>query len=70
MVILDQIRRLVERLAPAPICDACIADRLNIALSDDLRARIGELAGDHGFHRARDTYALCDASGPVLYKSI
>lgn len=63
---LFSVRRLVERLAPAPICDACIAGRLEIDLTDDLRATLGELAVERGFDRGRDHCSLCDQPGAVL----
>lgn len=65
-VMLPSIRRLVERLAPAPVCDDCIADRLELALTIDLRAALGELAVERGFDRDRDHCSLCDQERPVL----
>ena len=62
------VRRLVERLAPAPVCDDCIADRLDLRLSDDLRATLGELAVERGFDRERDQCGLCDQPRIVLRK--
>ncbi|MBB6125402.1 hypothetical protein [Sphingobium subterraneum] len=68
MVILVNIRRLVERLKPAPICDACVAERLEIGVSDTLRAGIGELAGERDYQRERSRCSLCDTEGMAIRK--
>ncbi len=60
------VRRLIERLAPAPVCASCIADRLSLPLTDDLRATLGELAVERGFDRERDHCSLCDKEGTVI----
>jgi hypothetical protein len=67
-VILDQIRRFIAQLAPAPVCDGCIAERLEIVPSDELRSYIGELAGTRDYRRERDSCSLCGSTGPVLRK--
>jgi len=58
---IDDVRKLIERLAPSPVCDDCIAQRLSLA--DRLEASIaaGELAGTSQFERRRDTCTLCDS---------
>lgn len=66
----DTIRRLVERLAPAPICDTCIAGRLGMASSDEFRASLGELSVERGFSRERDQCSLCDEDGPVIRRQL
>ncbi len=60
------VRRLVERLAPEPVCDVCVADRLSLQLTDDLRATLGELAVERGFDRERDRCSLCGEERPVI----
>lgn len=67
-VMLDTIRRLVERLSPAPICGACIARHLDLAVDDSLHADLGELAVERGFDRERGPCSLCDEHGPVILK--
>lgn len=66
--ILNQIRRFIGQLAPAPVCDGCIAERLDIAPSDELRSYVGELAGTGGYRRERDDCSLCGSPGPVIRK--
>jgi hypothetical protein len=66
--ILNQIRRLVLRLAPAPVCDGCIARQLNLTASDEFRSCIGELAAERDCRRERDACALCKVQSPVLRK--
>ena len=62
------VRRLVERLAPAPVCDACVAERLALPVNDALHAVLGELAVERGFDRERAPCALCERAGPVILK--
>jgi hypothetical protein len=63
------VRRLVERLAPAPVCENCIADRLSLALTDDLRAALGALTAERGFGRQRDHCSLCDEERAVISRA-
>lgn len=65
---LMSVRRLVERLAPAPICDACVAERLTLPVNDELHAVLGELAVERGFDRERAPCSLCERAGPVTRK--
>ena len=58
----DQIRRMIERLAPKPICDDCIADRLELADWQGVTQASRELAGQDGFERARDRCTICGLS--------
>ena len=64
--LLDQVRALIERLSPAPICDDCITERL--ALSDRQHAsqKTRELTGDHGFERIVAPCAICGATKTVI----
>lgn len=66
--VLDQVRTLVERLSPAPICDDCIADRLGIGVRQHANHKTRELAGSHGFERRKDTCSMCGASKLVIGK--
>jgi hypothetical protein len=64
----ETVRQLVERLAPAPVCDSCVAERLTLDLTDDLRANLGQLAVERGFDRERDHCGLCDQQRAVIRK--
>jgi len=66
--VFDTVRRLVERLGPAPICDACVAERLALPADDALHAVLGELAVERGFDRERGPCSLCDTQGSVIRK--
>lgn len=66
MKILDDVVRFVARLAPEPVCDACIAQKLSL---DDVALASHashELAGSHGFERFKYACSLCDQSGMVI----
>jgi len=64
----DQIRRMIERLAPEPICDDCIADRLELADGQGVAQAGRELAGQDGFERARGRCTICGLSRRVTRK--
>jgi len=65
---LDRVRALIERLAPEPVCDDCITDRLSLGGSDQSSRMANELAGSHGFERGKDECSLCGASKLVIRK--
>ena len=58
---IDDIRKLIERVAPSPICDDCIAERLQLADPREVSIATNELAGLSQFERRRDACTLCDA---------
>lgn len=60
---IDDVRKLIERLRPSPVCDDCIAERLNLTDRQAASIAAGELAGTSQFERRRDTCALCDRPG-------
>ena len=57
---IDAVRKLIERLAPNPVCDDCIAERLSMADRQEASIATGELAGTSQFERRRDHCALCE----------
>ncbi|WHU05019.1 hypothetical protein [Sphingomonas sp. NIBR02145] len=59
MSVLDQVRRLIERLSPEPICDDCIASRLELNGDEPVEQHTHELVGAHGFERRIDACSLC-----------
>lgn len=59
MTIIDDVRALVNRLAPAPICDDCIADRLGLSVHQHANHKTRELAGSNGFERRKDICSMC-----------
>ena len=64
----DQVRRMIERLAPEPICDDCIADKLELADWQGVAQASRELAGQDGFERARARCTICGLSKLVARK--
>lgn len=66
--VLDKVRSLIERLSPQPVCDDCIADRLNLSVRQHANHKTRELAGSEGFERNKDECSLCGASKLVIRK--
>lgn len=59
MTVLDQVRGLIERLSPEPICDDCISERLGLSVRQHANHKTRELAGMRGFERRKDICAIC-----------
>ncbi|TPG21779.1 hypothetical protein EAH87_04900 [Sphingomonas koreensis] len=59
MTVLDDVARLVTRLAPEPVCDDCVADTLGLAGGEQVAQQTRELAGSNGYERKKDTCTLC-----------
>lgn len=66
--ILDSVRRLVERLAPRPICDDCIVERIDDAQPDAIGLASHELAASRDFERDHGDCALCGEHKPTIAK--
>jgi hypothetical protein len=54
----DKIAKFIERLAPDPVCDDCVAERLELPEEDAGRAAL-ELAATNAFERRRGACTLC-----------
>ena len=67
--ILDQVAELIERLAPDPVCDDCVADRLGLSVRQHANHKTRELAGAAGFERQIGECALCGATEKVIRKN-
>ncbi|MCW1430902.1 hypothetical protein OLX23_17470 [Novosphingobium sp. JCM 18896] len=65
---LERVRRLVERLAPTPVCDECIADRIDDAHLEEVRPCTQELTAERGFVRDNDACGLCGERHTVIRK--
>lgn len=63
--VLDRVRAFVGRLAPEPVCDGCIADRLGLSVHQHADRKARELAGMGGFVRAKGRCGLCGEDKPV-----
>jgi hypothetical protein len=59
MTVIDDVRNLIARLSPHPICDDCIADRLGLSVRQHANHKTRELAGSNGFERRKDICSIC-----------
>ncbi|ENY82817.1 hypothetical protein [Sphingopyxis sp. MC1] len=66
MTVLDQVRGLIERLSPEPICDDCISERLGLSVRQHANHKARELAGTRGFERQIGSCAICGATKKVI----
>ncbi len=64
--VFDQVKALIERLKPEPICDDCIAERLNLAARQYANQETRELAGMGGFERQIGACAICGGRKKVI----
>lgn len=62
----DRVEALIGRLAPAPICDVCIAERLGLSALHQASHRTRELAGLRGYERCEDVCAICGEVKAVI----
>lgn len=64
--VLEQVRALIERLAPEPVCDDCITERLGLTLRQHANHKTRELACERGFERRLEPCVLCGATKKVI----
>lgn len=64
--VLDQVKSLIERLAPEPVCDDCITERLGLTARQQVNHKSREIAGMTGFERQIGECALCGATKKVI----
>lgn len=64
--VFDRVRAFVTRLAPHPVCDGCIAERLDLSAAARANPETRLLAGSDGFERRRDICSLCYAEKLVI----
>ncbi len=69
MPVLDDVRKLVSRLSPDPVCDDCIAEKLGLSVRQHANHKTRELAGSGGFERAKGRCSLCGADKLVIRRS-
>lgn len=68
MTVLDQVRGLIERLSPDPICDDCISERLGLSVRQHANHKTRELAGTGRFERQKDACSICGGIKIVIRK--
>jgi len=66
MTVLDEVSAFVTRLAPAAVCDDCIADRLALSVRQHANHKTRELAGTGGFERRKGSCSLCGTEKLVI----
>lgn len=66
MTILDNVEKLVLRLAPSPVCDDCLTDKLGLTILQHADQASRELAGSNGFERSKDECGLCGETRLVI----
>ena len=66
MPVIDEVRALITRLSPAPICDDCVAERLGLSIRQHANHKTRELAGSNGFERRKDICSLCHGEKLVI----
>ena len=69
MTVLDDVRALVTRLSPEPVCDDCIAERLDLSVRQHANHKTRELAGSGGFERRKDPCSLCGTEKLVIRRA-
>lgn len=69
LTVLDDVRNLIARLAPDPVCDDCIADRLGLSVRQHANHKTRELAGTGGFERRKGICSLCGAEKKVIRRA-
>lgn len=66
MPVKDDVRALIDRLAPAPICDGCVAERLGRSVRQHANHKTRELAGSNGFDRRKDICSMSSGEKLVI----
>lgn len=66
MTVFEDVRALIDRLAPEPICDDCVAERLGLSVRQHANHKTRELAGSNGFERRKDICSMCFAEKLVI----
>lgn len=69
MTVLEDVRALIARLSPSPICDDCVAEKLGLSIRQHANHKTRELAGSDGFERRRDVCSICAAEKLVTRRT-
>lgn len=71
MTVYDQVAALIRRLSPAPVCDDCITERLQLSVRQHANHKSLQLAGTPGYRRELGRCSLCEADKKVIaYKAL
>ena len=66
MTVLEDVRNLVEGMAPAAVCDDCITDRLRLRVRQHANHKTRELANAPEFVRCQNNCAVCGSVKLVI----
>lgn len=66
----DKIKGLIAVLAPEPICDECIVERLGLSALHQASHRAREFAGTDGIERTKDHCAFCSEARTVTRRTL
>jgi hypothetical protein len=65
---IERVQALVTRLAPAGICDGCLAKAAGVEGRTDARFLARQLIGSDGFRRTNSTCCMCSNARAVTFK--
>jgi hypothetical protein len=68
LTVLEQVRAFITRLSPEPVCDDCLAEKLDLSVRQHANHKSRELAGTGGFERRLDGCSLCGKQKLVIRK--
>ena len=66
MTVLEDVRNLVEDMAPTAVCDDCIKDRLRLRVRQHANHKTRELADAPEFDRRKNYCAVCGSVKLVI----
>ncbi len=66
MTVLEDVSDLIKHIAPATICDDCVADRLGLSVRQHANHKTRKLSVMRGFDRRKDVCSVCGASKLVI----
>ena len=69
MTVLSNVEKLIVRLAPSPICDDCMAEKLQLLFHQHANHTTRELVGGGGFERRKDCCSICGETKLVTRRS-
>lgn len=69
MTVLEDVEKLIVRISPEPICDDCIAEKLNLSIRQHANHKTRELAGENGYRRSKDICSICEGTKLVISKA-
>lgn len=64
----EAVGKFIGRLSPAPVCDDCVASRLDLSTRQKVASVIRELVGSGGFERGKESCSLCGELRMVTWR--